>query len=69
MNVQRSPRRDARKSVEQDRVVVGYSPDGMPLNAAGEIVLTPMMRLEGCYMMDNGSVGKRSRLARQGRLM
>jgi hypothetical protein len=41
----------------------------MPLNAAGEIVLTPMMRLEGYYMMDNGSVGKRSRLARQGRLM
>ena len=61
MNVQRSPRRDAPGIAEQDRLVVAYTHDGMPLNAAGRIVLTPMMRLEGYYVMGNGFIGRKSR--------
>ncbi len=59
MNVQLNPPKDARRS-EQDRVVVGHSPDGMPLNAAGRIVLTPMMRLEGYHLTDDGLLRKKS---------
>lgn len=61
MDVQQSPRRGALKIAEKDRLVVAYSPDGMPLNAAGRIVLTPMMRLEGYYVMGNGFIGRKSR--------
>jgi hypothetical protein len=64
MNVERSHQGEARKLVEQDRHVVGYSPEGMPLNAAGRIVLTPMMRLEGYHLMDDGSIAKKSRRGR-----
>lgn len=60
MNVQLTPPKDARR-IEPDRVVVGHRPDGMPLNAAGRVVLTPMMRLEGYYVMGDGLLGKRSR--------
>ena len=61
MDVQPISRRDARKIAGQDRLVVAYTHDGMPLNAAGRIVLTPMMRLEGYYVMGNGFIGRKSR--------
>ena len=51
--------RYARKTVRHDRVVVGHRFDGMPVNAAGEVVLTPLMRLERYYLLDDGQVAKR----------
>ncbi len=52
--------RFARKTTRQDRVIVGHTFDGMPVNAAGEIVLTPMMRLEGYYLVADGSIAKKT---------
>ena len=51
--------RYANKTARQDRVVVGYRFDGMPVNAAGEVVLTPLMRLERRYAIDDGQLGKK----------
>jgi len=48
------------KSIRPDRIVVGYRFDGMPVNAAGDIVLTPLMRLEGYREMDDGQIAKRT---------
>jgi hypothetical protein len=52
--------RYARNTVRQDKVVVGHRFDGMPVNAAGEVVLTPLMRLERYYLTDDGHVAKKA---------
>ncbi len=50
----------AHKTARQDKVVVGYRFDGMPVNAAGDVVLTPLMRLERRSLTDVRRLAKQT---------